>query len=146
MNVSSMSTYNMSTLWSNLINNSSTISSISKINNVDSAVKEQATVDKYSGTTTADELQSIYEQENPTYGMPVTYDTKGNLTTSTTLPTDGLTSTQRNTISMLQNSISSSSTDSIATKESSILAQYTAIKEGTYTSSLNIGANVDLYT
>lgn len=129
-----MNTYNMSTLWNNLNPNSSTAPSVPMINNVDSSVKEQYTAMNYFGNSNNTELQDIYQQVEPTYGIPLTYNQSGNLTmpTNTTLPTDRLTPNEENIVSLLQNSNPVGNT-----LEENILSQYTEIEDGTFKSSLS---------
>ena len=132
MNVSNvMSTYNMSTMWNNI--NSST-GSAPLFNNIDATVKENYTALNYSGQTTSTELQDIYQQIEPTNGISVTYNQNGDISTatSTTLPTNGLTTQESNTISLLK-SMNSATDNSLLSIES----QYSSIENGTYSTSLS---------
>lgn len=130
-----MSAYNMNSIW-NSVNplNSSSSSTVSLINNVDSTVHENYSEMNYFGQTTNTELQDIYQQVEPDYGIPFTYDQNGNLSISsnTPLPTNGLTMSNSNIISLLNSD--NSSTDNLT---ENILSQYTSIENGTFTPNIS---------
>ena len=130
-----MNTYNMNSIWNSINpNSSSSTSSIPMINNVDSSVQSNYTSMNYFGQTTSTELQNIYQQVQPSYGVPLTYNQSGNFTmpTSTTLPTNGLSTDNSNIISLL-NSGNSSTDNSI----SNIISQYNSIENGTFTPNIS---------
>lgn len=130
-----MNTYSMSSLWSSLNpSNSSTSSTTPLIDNVDSNVQQNYTSMNYFGQSTNTELQDIYKQIEPSYGMPVTYDENGNFTmpTSTTPPTNGLSPDESNIISLLNSG--SSTSDNLS---QSLMSQYNSIENGTFSSSLS---------
>jgi hypothetical protein len=130
-----MSTYNLNSLWNSINpNSSSTSSTVPLINNVDSTVQENYSSMNYSGQTTSTELQDIYQQVEPSYGIPLSYNQNGNLSVpiSTTLPTNGLSATDSNIISLLNSDNSTS--DNLS---ENILSQYTSIEDGTYNPTLS---------
>lgn len=129
-----MNTYTMRSLWNNLNSNSSSTSSISMVGNVTSSVNEQYISENYFGKNSNTELQDIFQQVEPTYGIPLTYNQSGDLTIpmNTTLPTDGLTPSEENVVSLLQSG--NTTGDTI---EENILSQYTAIENGIYKTSLS---------
>lgn len=134
MNVNSvMNTYNMGNLWSSF--NDNTTSGVDNINNVDSAVQEQYASENYFGGSTSAELQNIFQQIEPTYGIPLTYDKSGNLSIpkESDLPVDGMQSDEENIVSLLQNGSSSPDT----TMDENILSQYDSIENGTFDSNLS---------
>lgn len=142
-----MSTYNMNSIW-NSINqlNSSSLSNVPLINNVNSSVQESYTAKNYFGQTTNTELQDIYQQVEPNYGIPFTYDQNGNFTmlADTTLPTDGLPLANSSIISLLN-----SNTSTINNLTENILSQYNSIENGTYTpniSSILSNNQYDIYS
>lgn len=135
MNVNSvMSTYNLNSLWNNLNSNSSTTSAVPLVDNLDDAVKENYTAMNYLGQTTSSELQDIYEQAEPDYGISLTYNQNGNLSIPavTDLPTNGLSTGESNIVSLLDSQNSTSENSFI-----NILSQYSAIEDGTYETSLS---------
>ncbi|WP_459479943.1 hypothetical protein [Clostridium saccharoperbutylacetonicum] len=122
-----MSTYNLNSLWNDLNpNNSSTISTVPLVDTVDATVKEDYTVMNYSGKTTSSELQDIYSQLEPEYGISLTYNQNGNLSipNTTTLPVNG---DDSNIISLL-NSGNTASQNSLE----SMVYEYNSIENGTY--------------
>lgn len=130
MNVNSvMNAYDMSSLWNSINPMSNSSSSVPLINNVDNAVKENYTSLNYSGQNTNSELQNIYQQIQPNYGMPFTYDQNGNFSmpTSTSLPTNGLSAVDLNIISLL-NSNNSATDNSME----GIMSQYSSIENDTF--------------
>lgn len=124
-----MSTYNLNSLWNNINPNKSASSGVPLINSVDAAVNQNYAEMKLSGQTNSTELQDIYQQVEPNYGISLTYDQNGNMTipTSTTLPTD-ITSTENSNIISLLNSGNSSMDNSL----SNIVSQYDSIENGTF--------------
>lgn len=130
MNVSSvMNTYNLNSLWNNLNPNNSSTSTVPLVNNVDATVNENYTAMNFSGQTTSTELQDIYQQVEPDYGVQLTYNQNGNLSipTTTTLPTNGLSTADSNIISLLDSGNSSSDNSLL-----NILSQYNSIEDGTF--------------
>ncbi|GFP75787.1 hypothetical protein [Clostridium fungisolvens] len=133
MDVSSiMSTYNMSSLW-NSINSSDSMyeSSSMLISNVDSAVKGNYEESTYSGKSPTSQLDDLYKKVEPTYGIPLSYDSSGNLSIPTdtnslnNIPAD----TNSNILPLLETGDSTSELSTI-----NILNQYNGIENGTYTS------------
>ncbi|MDP4142922.1 MAG: hypothetical protein Q8936_00365 [Bacillota bacterium] len=123
-----MSTYNMSSLW-NAMNNTSSTSTVPLVTNISSAVQENNLKNNYFGETTSTELQDIYQQVEPTYGIPLTYDNSGSLTmpSITTLPSNSMAQADSNILSLIQSGESSSDLT-----ESNILYQFNAIESGIY--------------
>ncbi len=137
MNVNSvMSIYNMSSLWNNINPDNTSTATAPLIDNIDSSVKENYTAMNYSGQTTSTELQDIYQQVEPTYGISGTYNQNGTFSTptptTTTLPTDGMTSQESSTVSLLD-SMNYSKGNSL----SNIISEYDSIEDGTYQTSLS---------
>lgn len=135
MNVSSvMNTYNLNSLWNNLNPNNSSTSTVPLVNNVDATVNENYTAMNFSGQTTSTELQDIYQQVEPDYGVQLTYNQNGNLSipTTTTLPTNGLSTADSNIISLLDSGNSSSYNSLL-----NILSQYNSIEDGTFNPDLS---------
>lgn len=124
-----MSTYNMSSLWNSLNSNSSNTSTVPLTDNVDSSVQEQYTSMNYFSGSTSTELQDIFKQVEPTYGIPLTYNQSGDLSipTNTTPPTNGLAPSEENIVSLLQSN--NSAGDTI---DGNILSQYDSIENGTF--------------
>jgi hypothetical protein len=137
-----MNTYNMSSLWNNLNSNNNTSSTVPLVNNVDSSVQESYNSMNYFGQNTNTELQSIFQQVEPTYGIPLTYTNSGNLImpTNTSLPTDGISPSESNIVSLLQ---SNNSTE--ANSEENLLSQYTSIENGTFQPNLSSILSSNLY-
>ena len=123
-----MSTYNMSSIW-NSISPLNTSSTVPLISNLDSAIKDNYSEMNYSGQNTNTELQDIYQQVEPNYGIPLTYDQKGNFSipSNTSLQTNGLTASDSNIISLLNNN--NSATNNLT---ENIISQYTAMENGTF--------------
>ena len=135
MDVSSiMSTYNMSSLWNSLNANSSNTSSIPMMSSVDSSIQDQYASMNYFGGNTSTELQSIFKQVEPTYGIPLTYNQSGDLAIppNTSLPTNGLLPSEENIVSLLQ-----SNNPVGDTIDGNILSQYNSIENGTFQSNLS---------
>ncbi|MDR3598789.1 hypothetical protein [Clostridium sp.] len=126
MNVDSvMSNYNLNSYWNSLNSNNSTSSNIFSISNIDENVKDSYTKKSISGESTSSELQDIYKQLEPTYGVNLTYDQNGNMSIPTTSAvTDPSTSNEQNLISLFN---SSNSTDN---SFNNILSQYNSIEDG----------------
>ena len=124
-----MSSYNMSSVW-NSINplNSSSGSTVPLVSNIDSSIKENYTAEDYFGGTASSELQEIYKQIEPDYGIPLTYDQNGNVSAASS----SLTTDNSNILSLLNSG--NSDTDNLT---ESILNNYTAIENGTYKESIN---------
>ncbi|AGX44720.1 hypothetical protein [Clostridium saccharobutylicum] len=136
MNISStMNIYNMNSIWNNINpENNSSASKVPLVDNIDSTINENYNLENYSGENTNTELQNIYSQIEPNYGIPISYDSHGNITmpSDTTVPTDGLNSNDSNIISLLKSN--NSSYDNLT---ENLLSQYTSIENGTFTSNLS---------
>lgn len=125
-----MNTYNMSSLWNNINSNSnSTLTGIPITDNLDSSIQQSYDAMNFSGKTTSNELQDIFQQVEPDYGIPLTYNQLGNLAipTDITPPDNGLPLADSNIVSLLQSGSSVQDT----TNEN-ILSQYDSIESGTY--------------
>lgn len=130
-----MNVYNTNSIWNNINpENNSSSSTVPLINNVDSTVQENYTSANYFGETTNTELENIYEQIEPNYGVPIKYDENGNfiMPSTTTLPADGLTPADSNIISLLNSN--NSDYDNLT---ENILYQYNSIESGTFKPSLS---------
>lgn len=130
-----MNIYNMNSIWNNINpENNSSSSKVPLINNVDSTVQENYTSMNFSGETANTELQDIYKQIEPNYGIPVTYDENGNfiMPSDTPLPTNGLSSTDSNVISLLN-----SNNSNYENSTENLLYQYNSIENGIYEHSLS---------
>ncbi|MDT8719061.1 hypothetical protein IAI10_20640 [Clostridium sp. 19966] len=129
-----MSTYNLSSLWNNLNGNSSSSSTVPLISNVDASVDENYKVKNYSGGTSASELQDIYQQVEPDYGVGMTYDQNGNMTipSTTSLPTDGISASESNMVSLLN-----SDTSPAENLFSNVLSEYNSFEDGTFQENLS---------
>lgn len=114
MNVGSvMNTYDMTSLWNNMNqNSSSTVASFPMINSVDSTVKESYDSKNYFGQTTNTDLQDIYKQLEPDYGIPITYNQNGSFSASSS-------TTSPNLMSLLNSNASNSES-----KTENLLSQY----------------------
>ncbi|MEY8001707.1 hypothetical protein AB8U03_16170 [Clostridium sp. Mt-5] len=123
-----MSTYYMNSLWNNL-NSTSTTPNVPLVNNIDSTLQEDYTASNYFGQNTSTELQDIYQQVEPTYGIPLAYSSLGDLSipTNITPPSNGLPPAESNIASLLQGN--NTETDNI---NENILSQYDAIENSTY--------------
>ena len=140
MNVNSvMNTYNMNSLW-NSINpqSSSSSSSVPLVSNVDSAVNESYAVSNFSGGTTSTQLQDIFQQVEPDYGISLTYDQHGNLSTpsstaSTATSGESSTSTGASMIVSMLNNGNTTEENSIE----NIISQYGAVQNSLYNQSLS---------
>lgn len=125
-----MSTYNMNSLWNYLSqSNSNSLSEIPKTSNLDSLIQQDYEVQDFSGKTTSSELQDIFQMTEPNYGIPLTYDSSGNIAmpANTTLPSDGLAPAEENIVSLLQ-----SSNPTGDTMYEKVLSTYNEIENGTY--------------
>jgi hypothetical protein len=114
-----MGAYNMNSLWNNINQNgSSTVSTFPLINNLDSTVNETYNSNNFFGQTTNTQLQDIYQQIEPSYNIPVTYNQNGsfNVSPNTTSP---------NIMSLLNSNNSTS--DSLT---ESLLSQYSTTESG----------------
>lgn len=116
-----MSTYSLNSFWNSY---TSSNSSVPLTNNVSSTVEEKYTGLKYAGATTASELSDIYKTVEPSYGMSVTYDAKGNMT--------GKVSTDSSVAALLSDQ--SSTADNAM---SNILKDYNSIESGAYQASIS---------
>lgn len=135
MNVSSvMNTYYLSSLWNNMNLNNSSVSTVPAVNNIDSTVKKDYAAMNSSGQTTSAELQDIYQQVEPNYGISLTYNQDGtiSLPVSNKLPTNELNTTDSNNISLMDKK--NSSTDNTFIDAQS---QDKSIEEGNYKSSIS---------
>ncbi|WP_234121589.1 hypothetical protein [Clostridium hydrogenum] len=130
-----MNTYNMTSLWNSMNSlGTSGSSSVPLVDNVDSAVEENYAQANYFGQNTNSELQNIYNQVEPTYGIPLTYDSSGNITspTTTTLPSPDTSTEYSNILPLIQSSESTSELNS-----ENILNEYDSIENGTYQENLS---------
>lgn len=123
-----MSAYNMNSIWNNINPMNSSTSTVSLINNVDSNVQENYSAMNYFGQTTNTELQNIYQQVEPSYGMPLTYDQNGNFM----IPSNTSSMSNSNIISLLNSNISASDNTT-----ENILSQYTSIENGTFSPNIS---------
>lgn len=130
-----MNTYSMMSLW-NSINPSSGSSSASVplVDNLNSTIQESYEQAGYFGESTNLELEDIYKQIEPTYSIPLTYDSSGNLSipTSTDITSNGLSIKESNVLSLIQSGESSSELNS-----TNILNQYNDIEDGTYQNNIS---------
>lgn len=128
MDVSSvMNNYNLASLWNNLSTNTNSNSNIFSMNNIDESVKENYSEKQYFGENSSSELQDIYKQTEPDYGIDLEYDKNGNLSIPTTSSTDLYSNNGSNIISLLKENNSSS--DNFF---SDVLFQYNSIEDGSY--------------
>lgn len=135
MNVNSlMSTYNLNSLWNSLNPSSTSTTSVPLIDNVDSSINQEYNSMEFSGQTASTELQNIYQQVEPDYGISMTYKQDGSMSlpTTTTLSSDGSSEYNSGTISLL-NSGNSSSENTL----NNIMSEYTSIEDGTYQPNLS---------
>lgn len=130
-----MNTYDMTSLW-NSINPSGTSSSASVplVDNLNSTIQESYEQAGYFGESANSELQDMYKQIEPTYNIPLTYDSSGNLSisASTSLPSYGLSVEDSNILSLIQGSESSSELAGM-----NILNEYNDIEDGTYQNNIS---------
>lgn len=127
-----MDTYNLNSLWNSLNPNSSDTATAPLINNLDATINENYTAMNYSGQTTSTELQDIYQQVEPNYGIPLTYNENGNMSIPTTLPASGLSNDDSSIVSLLNGDNTSSENSLI-----NILSQYNSIEDGTFQTNLS---------
>jgi hypothetical protein len=135
VNVNSlMSTYNLNSLWNSLNPSSTSTTSVPLIDNVDSSINQEYNSMEFSGQTASTELQNIYQQVEPDYGISMTYKQDGSMSlpTTTTLSSDGSSEYNSGTISLL-NSGNSSSENTL----NNIMSEYTSIEDGTYQPNLS---------
>lgn len=130
-----MNTYDMTSLW-NSINPSGTssYSSVPLVDNLNSAIQGSYEQAGYFGESANSELQDLYNQIEPSYNIPLTYDSSGNLSipTSTDLPSNGLSVEDSNILSLIQGSESNSEL-----ANTSILNEYNDIEDGTYQTNIS---------
>lgn len=130
-----MNTYYMTSLW-NSINPSGTSSSASVplVDDLNSTIQESYEQAGYFGESTNSELEDLYKQIEPTYNIPLTYDSSGNLSipTSTDIPSNGLSVEDSNILSLIQGSESSSELAGM-----NILNEYNDIEDGTYQNNIS---------
>jgi hypothetical protein len=129
-----MSTYNLNSLWNSLNPSSTSTTSVPLIDNVDSSINQEYNSMEFSGQTASTELQNIYQQVEPDYGISMTYKQDGSMSlpTTTTLSSDGSSEYNSGTISLL-NSGNSSSENTL----NNIMSEYTSIEDGTYQPNLS---------
>lgn len=127
MNIDSvMSTYNLNSYWNSLNSTNSTSSNIFSGGNIDDSVKENYTEQNFQGSTTSSELQGIYKQLEPTYGVDLTYDQNGNMSIPTnSAVTDPSISSESNLLSLFNSGNSSNNSFN------NILSEYNSIENGT---------------
>lgn len=130
-----MNTYNMVSFWNNANPyGSQNLSGVPMVSNIDSSIQEDYKQSNYFGQDTNTELQDIFQQVEPTYGIPLAYDSSGNLTipSNTTPPSNGLPLEDANIIPLIQSGEPAS-----ALSDTNILYQYNAIENGTYQSAVS---------
>lgn len=131
MNVNNvMNVYDMNSIW-NSLNTANNSSNVPLVNNIDSDIKENYTEENYFGQTTDTELQNIYKQVEPDYGIGLSYDQNGNIT----IPSDISQSSYNNNSSIL--SLLNSNNSNYENSVENILSQYNSIESGTSTPNIS---------
>lgn len=130
-----MNTYYLNSLWNGVnttVNSSGT--TVPLIDNVDSNVQENYTSMNYFGESTNTELQNIFQQVEPNYGIPITYNQSGDISmgTTNTVPSSGINSSDSNILTLVN-----SNNSSLENTYENILNQYNFIEGGMFQSSLS---------
>ncbi|MDF2880356.1 MAG: hypothetical protein K0R54_913 [Clostridiaceae bacterium] len=130
-----MNTYYMGSVWNSInpmVNSSGAAAPL--VNNVDSSVQENYTSMNYFGESANTELQNIFQQVEPNYGIPVTYNQSGDISmqTTTTMPASGFNAADSGILSLIN-----SNNSSLDKTYENILNQYNLIEGGTFQSSFS---------
>ncbi|MDD3225272.1 MAG: hypothetical protein PHX70_11335 [Clostridium sp.] len=137
MNVDSiMNVYDMNSFWNDMNSNSnSSQSSVFLTNNLDSTIQQDYNQMDLSGQTNSSELQDIFQQTEPDYGISLTYNQLGSLSmpTNTALQyNNGMSYDNSNISSLLQSDVPSE-----GPINENVLSQYTSIEDGTFTPNIS---------